>query len=64
MGCVKKSEFELMIKMGKLVWKFENLFFRDVIPEKIVKQITFPKIPEITAQNKSYPGKNSLHSVQ
>jgi hypothetical protein len=52
-----------MVKMGKLVRKFDNLFFQDVIPEKMVKQITFPKIPEITAQNKSYPGKNSSHST-
>jgi hypothetical protein len=49
--------------MVKMVRKFDNLFFQDVIPEKMVKQITFPKIPEITAQNKSYPGKNSSHST-
>jgi hypothetical protein len=30
-----------MVKVGKLVPKFENLSFRDVIPEKMVKQITF-----------------------
>jgi hypothetical protein len=50
--------------MGNLVQKFENPFFRDGIPEKIVKQITFQKISKITAQNKSYPGKNALHSTQ
>jgi hypothetical protein len=29
-----------MVKMGKLVQKFENLFFRYEVPEKMVKQIT------------------------
>jgi hypothetical protein len=33
----------LMVKMSKLVQKFENHFFRDEFPEKIVKQITSPK---------------------
>jgi hypothetical protein len=32
-----------MVKMGKFVHKLENLFFRNDIPEKMVKQITFPK---------------------
>jgi hypothetical protein len=32
-----------MVKVGKLVQKFENLFFRDCIPEKMVKQIIFLK---------------------
>jgi hypothetical protein len=32
--CVKKQEFELMVKMGKLIWKFENLFFGNEIPKK------------------------------
>jgi hypothetical protein len=32
-----------MVKVGKLVQKFKNLIFRDSIPEKLVKQITFPK---------------------
>jgi hypothetical protein len=53
-----------MVKMDKLVRKFENLFFRDVISEKMDKQIIFSKIPEITVQNKSYPGKNSSHSAK
>jgi hypothetical protein len=42
MHCVM-IEFELMVKMGKLVQKFENLFFRNEIPKKMVKQIAFPK---------------------
>jgi hypothetical protein len=29
--------------MGKLVQKFENRFFQDEFPEKMVKQITSPK---------------------
>jgi hypothetical protein len=29
--------------MGKLVQKFENCFFQDEFPEKMVKQITSPK---------------------
>jgi hypothetical protein len=33
----------LMVKMGKLVQKFENLFFPDEFFEKMVKQITSPK---------------------
>jgi hypothetical protein len=32
-----------MVKMGKLVQKFEKHFFRDEFPEKIVKQINSPK---------------------
>jgi hypothetical protein len=32
-----------MVKMGKLVQKFKNFFFQNIIPEKMVKQITFPK---------------------
>jgi hypothetical protein len=39
------KEFELMIKMGNLVQKFENLFFWDNILEKMVKQVTSPKEP-------------------
>jgi hypothetical protein len=34
---------DLMVKMGKLVQKFENCFFQDEFPEKMVKQITSPK---------------------
>jgi hypothetical protein len=34
---------DLMVKMGKLVQKFENRFFRNEFPEKIVKHITSPK---------------------
>jgi hypothetical protein len=38
-----------MVKMGKLVQKFENIFFwneiQNEIPEKMVKQITFLKEP-------------------
>jgi hypothetical protein len=49
-----------MVKMSTLVQKFKNPFFSDSIPEKMVKQITFPKQPEITAQNKSYPEKTLL----
>jgi hypothetical protein len=41
-----------MVKMGKLVRKFENPFCGKLSLE-MVKQITFPKIPEITVQNKS-----------
>jgi hypothetical protein len=32
-----------MGKVGKFVQKFKNLFFRDSILEKMIKQITFPK---------------------
>jgi hypothetical protein len=32
-----------MVKMGKLVQKFENCFFHDEFPEKMVEQITSPK---------------------
>jgi hypothetical protein len=32
-----------MIKMGKLVQKFENLFFRDELLGKMVKQKISPK---------------------
>jgi hypothetical protein len=31
-----------MVKMGKLVQKSENHFFRDNFPKKMVKQITSP----------------------
>jgi hypothetical protein len=34
---------DLMVKMGKSVQIFKNLFFRDEFSEKIVKQITSPK---------------------
>jgi hypothetical protein len=43
MDCVIKLKFDLMVKMSKLVWKFEKPFFRDIVPKKIVKQIIFPK---------------------
>jgi hypothetical protein len=33
----------LMVKMGKLVQKFENSFFRNEFPKKMVKQITSSK---------------------
>jgi hypothetical protein len=36
---------DLMVKMGKLVQKFKNRFFRNEFPEKIVKHITSPKTP-------------------
>jgi hypothetical protein len=45
MRCEISPEFELMVKIRKLVQKFENLFFWDEIPEKMVKQITSPKKP-------------------
>jgi hypothetical protein len=32
-----------MVKMGKLVQKFKNIFFRDEFSEKMVKKITSPK---------------------
>jgi hypothetical protein len=32
-----------MVKMGKLVQKFEKSLFWDEFPEKMVKQITSPK---------------------
>jgi hypothetical protein len=41
--CVNNEEFDLMVKMSKLVQKFKNPFFEDNVPEKMVKQITFPK---------------------
>jgi hypothetical protein len=53
-----------MVKMGKLVWEFEKPFFWDSIPEKMVKQITFPNHPEITAKFNSYSEKNRSHSTQ
>jgi hypothetical protein len=34
MHCKISSKFELMVKVGKLVQKFKNLFFRNDIPEK------------------------------
>jgi hypothetical protein len=34
---------DLMVKMGKLVQKFEKPLFRDEFPEKMVKQISSPK---------------------
>jgi hypothetical protein len=34
-----------MVKIGKLVQKFENRFFQDEFPKKMVKQITSPKGP-------------------
>jgi hypothetical protein len=34
---------DLMVKMGKLVQKFEKSLFWDEFPEKMVKQITSPK---------------------
>jgi hypothetical protein len=40
--------------VSKLVQKFKKPLFLDDIPEKIVKQITFPKYPEITAQKNPY----------
>jgi hypothetical protein len=51
-----------MVKISQFVHKFENPFFQEQIPKKMVKQITFPKKPQITAQNKSYPEKNSSHA--
>jgi hypothetical protein len=33
-GCVKYKEFELMVKMGKLVQKFVNPFFKTVFRKK------------------------------
>jgi len=30
-----------MVEMGKLILKSETLFFWNIIPEKMVKQITF-----------------------
>jgi hypothetical protein len=32
-----------MVKMGKLVHKFENRFFWNEFPKKMVKQIASPK---------------------
>jgi hypothetical protein len=32
-----------MVKMGNLVQKFENRFFRNEFSEKMVTQIIFPK---------------------
>jgi hypothetical protein len=52
-----------MVKISQLVQKFENIFFRDSIPKKIVKKIFFPNKPEITAQNKSNPDINSSVST-
>jgi hypothetical protein len=34
---------DLMVKMGKLVQKFENRFFRNEFLEKMVEQITPPR---------------------
>jgi hypothetical protein len=34
---------DLMVKLGKLVQKFKNHFFRDGFLEKMVKQKTSPK---------------------
>jgi hypothetical protein len=36
---------DLMVQMGKLVQKFENRFFRNDFPEKMVKQINYQKTP-------------------
>jgi hypothetical protein len=33
MHCVMNKELELMVKIGKLVQKFENLFFGNEIPK-------------------------------
>jgi hypothetical protein len=53
-----------MVKMGKLVHKFENLFFWDGIPGKMVKEITFLKNFRNYRSKQILFQKNSSHSAQ
>jgi hypothetical protein len=47
-----------MVKIGKLVQKFENRFFQDEFPKKMVKQITSQK----SALNQTFVAENHVVS--